>query len=77
MRNMAFATKAEVSDLGAKTFAFSEQKTMYGGKHIAKGDTVFIFASEKEGGEVSSRPALSPPRKRSQRNAASLGKPRA
>jgi hypothetical protein len=23
---------------------------MYGGKHIAKGDTVFIFASENEGG---------------------------
>jgi hypothetical protein len=25
-------------------------KTMYGGKHIAKGDTIFVFASEKEGG---------------------------
>jgi hypothetical protein len=24
---------------------------MYGGKHIAKGDTVFIFASENEGGQ--------------------------
>ena len=24
---------------------------MYGGKHIAKGDTVFVFASEKEGGQ--------------------------
>ena len=24
---------------------------MYGGKHIAKGDTIFIFASENEGGE--------------------------
>jgi hypothetical protein len=23
---------------------------MYGGKHIAKGDTVFVFASENEGG---------------------------
>ncbi|MGA3092884.1 MAG: hypothetical protein ABSD75_30180 [Terriglobales bacterium] len=24
---------------------------MYGGKHIAKGDTVFVFASENEGGQ--------------------------
>jgi len=24
---------------------------MYGGKHIAAGDTVFVFASENEGGE--------------------------
>jgi hypothetical protein len=29
---------------------FSAQKTMYGGKHIAKGDTIFVFASENEGG---------------------------
>ena len=45
-----FAIKAEVSDLGAKTFAFGAQKTMYGGKHIAKRDTIFVFASENEGG---------------------------
>ena len=45
-----FAIKAEVSDPLAKTFAFSAQKTMYGGKHIAKGDTIFVFASENEGG---------------------------
>ena len=47
---MMFAIKAEVSDRLAKTFAFSAQKTMYGGKHIAKGDAIFIFASENEGG---------------------------
>ncbi len=47
---MMFAIKAEVSDPWAETFAFSAQKTMYGGKHIAKGDTIFIFASENEGG---------------------------
>jgi hypothetical protein len=47
---MTFVIKAEVSDLRAKTFAFRAQKTMYGGKHIAKGDTIFIFASENEGG---------------------------
>ena len=45
-----FAIKAEVSDPSAETFAFSAQKTMYGGKHIAKGDTIFVFASENEGG---------------------------
>jgi len=48
---MAFAIKAEVRDLRAKTFAFTAQKTMYGGKHIAKDDTVFVFASENEGGQ--------------------------
>jgi len=47
---MMFAIKAEVSDPSAKTFAFNAQKTMYGGKHIAKGDTIFVFASENEGG---------------------------
>jgi len=34
----------------AETFAFNAQKTMYGGKHIAQGDTIFVFASENEGG---------------------------
>ena len=47
---MPFAIKAEVSEPLAKTFAFSAQKTMYGGKHIAKGATIFVFASENEGG---------------------------
>jgi len=47
---MMFAIKSEVSDPWAETFAFRGQKTMYGGKHIAKGDTIFIFASENEGG---------------------------
>jgi hypothetical protein len=48
--SMMFAIKAEVGDPGAETFAFSAQKTMYGGKHIAEGDTIFVFASENEGG---------------------------
>jgi hypothetical protein len=47
---MLFGIKAEVSNPWAETFAFSAQKTMYGGKHIAKGDTIFVFASENEGG---------------------------
>ncbi len=45
---MAFAIKAEVSDLRAKTLVFNAQKTTYGGK---KGDTVFVFASENQGGQ--------------------------
>jgi hypothetical protein len=48
---MAFAIKAEIRDVRARTFMFTAQKTMYGGKHIAKGDTVFVFASENEGGQ--------------------------
>ena len=47
---MTFAIKVEVSNPGAKTFAFKAQKTMYGGKHISTGDTIFVFASENEGG---------------------------
>src|SRR6266550_1678198 len=45
-----FAIKAEVSDPRAETFGFSAQKTMYGGRQIATGDTIFVFASENEGG---------------------------
>ncbi len=45
-----FAIKAQVSDPHAETFAFTAQKTMYGGKQIAKGDRIFVFASENEGG---------------------------
>jgi hypothetical protein len=45
-----FAIKAAVSQPRAKTLTFSAQKTMYGGKHIARGDTIFVFASEKQGG---------------------------
>jgi hypothetical protein len=48
---MAFAIKAEVGDRRAEMFAFIAQKTMYGGKHIAEGDAVFVFASENGGGD--------------------------
>ena len=48
---MIFAIKAEVCDPRAKTFTFSKQKTMYGGKRISAGDTIFILASENEGGQ--------------------------
>jgi hypothetical protein len=48
---MAFVIKAEIGDPLAKTFTFSAQRTMYGGKQIAEGDTIFLFASENEGGQ--------------------------
>ena len=51
MAATAYAIKAEVVDPEARTFTFTAQKTMYGGKRIAKGDTVFLFASENEGGQ--------------------------
>jgi hypothetical protein len=47
---MTFAIKVKVTDPRAKIFAFATQKTMYGGKHIANGDMIFVFASENEGG---------------------------
>lgn len=49
-RRNVFAIKTEIRDPRAETFSFTAQKTMYGGKHIAAGDTVFLFASETEGG---------------------------
>jgi len=47
---MTFAIKTEIPDPQAKTFDFPRQKTMYGGKKIAVGDVVYLFASENEGG---------------------------
>lgn len=46
----AFVIKAEIAHPSAATFTFTAQKTMYGGKTIAAGDTIFIVASENEGG---------------------------
>jgi hypothetical protein len=48
---MSFAIKVDIKDSNAKTFCFLEQKTMYGGKHIAADDVIFIFASETQGGQ--------------------------
>jgi hypothetical protein len=45
-----YAIKTGISELHAKSWIFSEQKTMYGGKQISKGDQIFMFASENEGG---------------------------
>jgi len=66
---MAFAIEAEVSDPRAETFAFTAQKTMYGGKHIAAGDTVFVFA---ENGQIrANRMACAPTRRISRPTASS------
>ena len=47
---MAFAIKAEISNPRAKTFAFTAQKTMYGGKHISEGETVFVSRARTRAG---------------------------
>ena len=47
---MAYAIKAEIRDPRARSFTFQAQKTMYGGRRIAPGDTIYLFASENEGG---------------------------
>jgi len=49
-RSMMFVIKAEVSGPVPRTFTFRAQKTMYGGKQVGPGDTIFVFASENEGG---------------------------
>lgn len=48
---MPFAIKSEIADPKAKKFSFVAQKTMYGGKLIANGDEIFVFASETQGGQ--------------------------
>ena len=45
-----YAIKVGITDPRAAVFEFNDQKTMYGGKAIAEGDRVFVFASENEGG---------------------------
>lgn len=47
---MMFAVKAAIDQPDATVCVLKAQKTMYGGKHITAGDTIFIFASETDGG---------------------------
>ena len=47
---MAFVIKTAIDVPGAEAFVFAGQKTMYGGKHIAAGDTIYLFHSENAGG---------------------------
>jgi hypothetical protein len=48
---MAFAIKTGIEDPLAENLVLSRQKTMYGGKRVANNDTIFVFASENEGGQ--------------------------
>jgi len=47
---MAYVLKAPVADPQAGRFAFPACKTMYGGRRVAVGDIVYLFASETRGG---------------------------
>ena len=47
---MAFAIKAAITEPPAGELIFTARKTMYGGKRIAEGDEIFLFASENSGG---------------------------
>lgn len=42
----SYVVKAGIHDARAKAFVFARMKTMYGGRKIAAGDAVFVFASE-------------------------------
>lgn len=45
-----YAIKTDIKDSEAGVFDFPHQKTMYGGKKVAPGDTIYLFDSENEGG---------------------------
>jgi hypothetical protein len=46
-----YAIKTPIADLQASSWTLRDQKTMYGGKRIRTNDTIFIFASENDGGQ--------------------------
>ncbi|MBX3736007.1 MAG: hypothetical protein KF715_04895 [Candidatus Didemnitutus sp.] len=46
----AFLIKTPISNPKATAFTFPAQKTMYGAKRIAAGDTIYLVDSENEGG---------------------------
>jgi len=45
-----YAIKTAIVDPAATSWTFPAQKTMYGGKRIVVCDTLFVFASENQGG---------------------------
>ena len=47
---LAYAIKAGIADPRAAYFDFAAHKTMYGGRRIAAGDVIYLFASENSGG---------------------------
>lgn len=46
-----YVIKSAITDTKVQSFVFPKQKTMYGGKGIIIGDTVYIIDSENEGGQ--------------------------
>jgi hypothetical protein len=46
----SYLVKAPIHNPRSPKFVLKAQKTMYGGKRIAKGDVVYVFASEHHGG---------------------------
>jgi hypothetical protein len=49
--DMAYVIKTEIREPQQDAFKFTAQKTMYGGRNIANGDVLFLFASENESGK--------------------------
>ena len=47
---MPYVIKTRIDAIEAAAFTFEAAKTMYGGRKIAVGDTIFLFASENAGG---------------------------
>ncbi|MBI5423301.1 MAG: hypothetical protein HZA32_04400 [Opitutae bacterium] len=47
---VSYLIKAPRLDSNAAAFTFPAQKTMYGAKRIAAGDTIYLVDSENEGG---------------------------
>lgn len=45
-----YVIKTTIDDPVAPAFSFPRQKTMYGGRRIAAGDAIYLFASENAGG---------------------------
>ncbi len=50
MPAQVFLIKTPIADPKATAFTFPAQKTMYGAKCIAAGDTIYLVDSENEGG---------------------------
>ena len=48
MASLAFAIKAAAQNPSVKTFTFTAHKTMYGGKHVAEGDTPVVMPQPAE-----------------------------
>ena len=48
---VTFLIKADLPDPDANVFVFENQKTIYGGKGVAVGDTIFVFASAAKGSQ--------------------------